>query len=428
MKIPFPKPRPAGIFAMLAAALCFVSGFPRKEPVLTLAAALFAVCLAYCFVSVFLLALVHGKNAAALRAHIVPEKTPVNGSAALRLSRRIYFFELPGVLIRYKLCLATKDGKTIENVFGGSFFKKAGAEFTVSRRGAYYGAYDELAIQDIFGFFRRPLGLYRGENERLLALPAPAETYPQLLSVTGGTEGRGKTIFRKTDDFTEQRPYIPGDDPRRINWKLYAHAGELFIRQEEREPPPHSRFVLLIDTEADPSLYSASEGALAVDVLCSAALALLLERTASGGDALFGFTGGGIIRMTGGMAELSAPLAYPARAVPASGFHASPPVRKGRLSTLQPVPAGGQRLPDIPAFAAPLGVLVLALARRPEISSVTSLQNFVEKNGGDASIVFFYGNENQKNAAEGSAILFNRRPGVKAFAARDNRGFTPRVW
>jgi uncharacterized protein (DUF58 family) len=395
MKIPFPKPRLAGIFAVFAAALCFVSGFPRKEPVLTLAAALFAVCLAYCFTAVFLLALVHKKNAGALRAHIVPEKTPAQCGAALRLSRQIYFFQLPCVLIRYKLLLATKDGKAIESVFGGSFFKKADAEFTVSRRGAYYGVYDELVIQDIFGFFRRPLKLYQIENERLLALPVPAETCPPALSATGGTEGRSGTIFRKTDDFTEQRPYIPGDDPRRINWKLYAHAGELFIRQQDREPQPHSRFILLIDTEADPSLYSASEGAAAVDALCSAALALLLEHTAQGGEALFGFTGGGITRMTGGVPELSTRLAYPAR------------------ETL----GGGKKLPDLPAFAAPAGILVLALARSPKTSN-TGLQNFVEKNAGDMRIVFSYDNENQKNAAEADAILFNQRSGTKAFAAR----------
>jgi uncharacterized protein (DUF58 family) len=394
MKIPFPKLRPAGIFAVVTSALCLTSGIPRKEPVLALAAALFAVSIAYCFLAVFLLALVHRKNACALRAYIVPQKTPVQSSAALRLSRRIYFFQFPAVLIRYKMYLSTKDGKTIENIFDGLFFKKADAEFAVLRRGAYYGAYDEIVIQDIFGFFRLSLKLYRGKNERLLALPVPAETYPQLLAAMGGTEGRGEAVFRKTDDFTEQRPYIPGDDPRRINWKLYAHAGELFIRQQDREPPPHSRFVLLIDTESDDSLYSAEEGAAAVDGLCGAALSLLLEHTSRGGAALFGFTGGGITGMTGGLPELSAPLAYPARA------------------------ADGQRLPDLPALAAPAGVLVLALARRPGIFSNTGLQNFIEKNAGGVRIVFSYGNEKQKNAAEGSAILFNRRSGVKAFAAR----------
>jgi hypothetical protein len=224
----------------------------------------------------------------------------------------------------------------------------------------------------------------------------PAETYPQLLAVTGGTEGRGDAAFRKTDDFTEQRPYIPGDDPRRINWKLYAHAGELFIRQQDREPPPHSRFVLLIDTEADPSLYSASEGAAAIDALCSAALSLLLERAEYGGEALFGFTGGGITGMAGGVPEFSEPLAYPACTVLGDG----------------------QRLPDIPAFAAHIGILVMALARRPGISSNTGLQNFVKKNHGDTHILFFYSNENQKNAAEGDAILFNRISCVKAFATK----------
>jgi uncharacterized protein (DUF58 family) len=398
MKMAFPKPHRAGIFAMSVAVLCFVSGILRNEPVLTLSATLFAVSLAYCFLSVFLLTLFHKKNAAALRAYIVPTKTPVQGSATLRLSKQSYFFQLPAVLIRYKLRLATKDCKTIENVFDGSFFKNISAEFAVSQRGAYYGVYDEIVIQDIFGFFRRSIKLYQGKDERLLVLPVPSETHPQLLAVTGGTEGRGDAVLRKTDDFTEQRPYIPGDDPRRINWKLYAHAGELFIRQQDREPPPHSRLVLLIDTEADPYLYSTSEGAVAVDALCSAALSLLLERAEHGGEMLLGFTGGGITGITGGVPELSEPLAYPARTVLGSG----------------------QRLPDIPAFAAHIGILVLALARRPRISSNAGLQDFVEKNHSDTHILFFYSNENQKNAAEGDAILFNRISGVRAFVAKSS--------
>ncbi|MDR0383376.1 MAG: DUF58 domain-containing protein, partial [Spirochaetaceae bacterium] len=275
MKIPFPKPRPAGFFALFTASFCFAAGLPRNEPVLALSGVLFAVCLAYCFLSVFLLALIHKKNVAALRTSIVPEKVPINGRVALRLSQKIYFFQLPAVLIRYKLLLSTKDNKKIECFFGSSFFKNAEAEFMALRRGAYYGAHDELAIQDVLGFFYRPLKLYQGIGERLLALPSPAESCPPMPAVAGGADGRSETASRKTDDLTEQRPYIPGDDPRRINWKLYAHAGELFIRQEERSPP-RSRFILLIDTEADASLYSESEGAAAVDALCRAALSLFL--------------------------------------------------------------------------------------------------------------------------------------------------------
>ena len=36
-------------------------------------------------------------------------------------------------------------------------------------------------------------------------------------------------------EFLEYRPYIPGDDPMRIDWKLYARSDRLFIKEFEDE-------------------------------------------------------------------------------------------------------------------------------------------------------------------------------------------------
>ncbi|HPO49648.1 MAG TPA: DUF58 domain-containing protein [Spirochaetota bacterium] len=38
-------------------------------------------------------------------------------------------------------------------------------------------------------------------------------------------------------DFFDNRKYYPGDDVRRMNWKVFAHINELCIRQEEKIPP-----------------------------------------------------------------------------------------------------------------------------------------------------------------------------------------------
>jgi hypothetical protein len=122
---------------------------------------------------------------------------------------------------------------------------------------------------------------------------------------------------------------------------------------------------------------------------------LFLENAASGGEALFGFTGGDIKSMTGGAAELATPLAYPARCALDSG----------------------QRLPDIPVLFAPCVILVFALSRGAG-KRKSSLQNFIEKNRGAVRILFSCDSENQKNAAEGAAVLFNRLPGVSASATR----------
>lgn len=51
----------------------------------------------------------------------------------------------------------------------------------------------------------------------------------------------------RNDDHIETRPYHPGDDMRRINWRMYAHTGDLFVRIGEEVPPPAKAMRLLID-------------------------------------------------------------------------------------------------------------------------------------------------------------------------------------
>ncbi|MDR2659094.1 MAG: DUF58 domain-containing protein [Spirochaetaceae bacterium] len=394
MNMPFPKPRYIGIFSLCIAVFSFTAGFLRKEPVLPLIGAVFIACLAYCFLSVFFLALIHRKKAAVLSVKIIPEKINIHENVTAFLSQKIIFFQMPGILIRYKLLLATKDNKKIEYIFKGNFFKKTSADFPAERRGAYYGIYDNLIFQDIFGFFYSVLKLPHDSGERLLVMPSPAEFVPAARYLASGTARRSETEIRRTDDLTEQRPYIPGDDPRRINWKLYSHAGELFVRQEEREPPPHSQFILLIDTYADSNLYSADKGVAAVDALCSIALSLLIEKTASGTEVLFSYTGGVI--KSGISAEL---LSYPACTMPDCG----------------------QKLPAISAFPGACSILIMALART-NLKEDTNLHEFIKGRGGSQviQVMFFYNSEKLKSYAEASAIIFNRISGVQAFAA----GFT----
>ncbi|MFK7887850.1 MAG: DUF58 domain-containing protein [Gammaproteobacteria bacterium] len=49
-------------------------------------------------------------------------------------------------------------------------------------------------------------------------------------------------------EFNQYRPYEPGDDPRQLDWKLYARSDKLFIRQSERES--HVKVRVVLDTSA----------------------------------------------------------------------------------------------------------------------------------------------------------------------------------
>ena len=57
---------------------------------------------------------------------------------------------------------------------------------------------------------------------------------------------------RRSEELLEARKYYPGDDVRRLNWKVFAHLDELFLRIGEEVPPPESRILFVLDTTANP--------------------------------------------------------------------------------------------------------------------------------------------------------------------------------
>lgn len=56
-------------------------------------------------------------------------------------------------------------------------------------------------------------------------------------------QGTGSSI-----DFQDQRPYLPGDDPRHINWQAYARTGNYTMKLYRQEVTP--RVDLLLDLSA----------------------------------------------------------------------------------------------------------------------------------------------------------------------------------
>ncbi len=88
---------------------------------------------------------------------------------------------------------------------------------------------------------------------------------------TGQWTGKGSGA---SIDFQDHRPYLPGDDPRHIDWAAYARSGNYIMKLYREEVSP--RVDLLIDTSAsmhlDPAkrdrmlelLYFCIESALAI--------------------------------------------------------------------------------------------------------------------------------------------------------------------
>jgi len=398
-------PRPMGIFILLIIILAFIAGALRQEWALVLAGAVFLALWLYCLILTLLLALIHRRRARRAFIRVNPREVAAGdqteaayseGETAAPQGRII---QLPGILVRCRLLLATKDGRRIRYDFNPAV--SAPHFCTVEKRGAYFSAYDEFAVFDILGFFRFAFRLPAESGARLLASPRAADESPAVNARAGESMLKPEFSLQRTDNFIDHRPYVPGDDPRRINWKLFSHGGGLFVREGEHEPPPQSNLIILIDTEYDPLLYNKSEARRGIDMLCETALAAALACAESGMDVLTGYSGiagqtVGAIR-GGTAAELAASLAWPA-AIPLS--------------------AAG----ELPAAPNNCGILILTLPRSGAESS--SLDRFLNStahhrtgdNAQTIELLFVCDNARSEElaAAEVCVALYNQRPGVRA--------------
>jgi len=368
-----PRPRAMGVFVISLAVLALMGGKLRNELALTFLGTIFLVILIYCFLGVFFLGVINRKKSRSLSMFLSTETVSVGETAELCVKAgglppgRNYFLRLPAILVRCELFLSTADGRVIRHLTDPGV--ENSSSFKVCERGVYYGNRDSLVIFDAMGFFTLSLPFQQNDNPRLYAVPAPAEETIPLSLESSGTEKQNETNVRKSNELTDHRPYMPGDDPRRINWKLYSHAplGELFVREGAGLPPPDSRLLILIDGEADNSLYTLDEARRAVDLLCESALATALDFSRRGVEISIGWTGGKIM---GANETLCAEDLAVALAWPAAEQH-------------------GAELPVVPEGTA---ALVFAL---PRVSTNTSaLDRFLEKHGHESAppvnIVFMY--------------------------------------
>lgn len=269
------------------ALLSLGTGLYTKEIILTLTGALSLSILFWYLLSLWLLSQIYSKEAKTLRCTISPQDAPAGTPIQFQLSplgsSSVFRFSIPGIVSRYELKLRTADDKILSAAIplSPARVKTSFPRLTIgtdpASRGVYFTEFSQVALYDVFGFYRFSIPLRHHRAEELILRPKPAQDGIPLTFHSGGSTRREEQTYQRTEELTEHRPYIPGDDPRRINWKLFGHSGDLFIRQGEQEPPPIAEYVLVLDTSVDYSLYSQEEGRLLVDRLCEEALAIALD-------------------------------------------------------------------------------------------------------------------------------------------------------
>ena len=109
------------------------------------------------------------------------------------------------------------------------------------------------------------------------------------LVVEGYLAGRHKSPGRGGSlEFAEHRPYVPGDDLRRVDWKVYGRTDRWYVRESEQET--NLRATLVLDASASMGFASGElPSKWAYGRVLAAALAwLLLAQQDAVGLATFG--------------------------------------------------------------------------------------------------------------------------------------------
>jgi uncharacterized protein (DUF58 family) len=82
--------------------------------------------------------------------------------------------------------------------------------------------------------------------------------------------------FGASIDFAEHRGYVPGDDIRRVDWRLYARTDKYYVKQYEADT--NTNFVVLFDVSKSMSFASQGISKLEYGSYVAACLAYLAHR------------------------------------------------------------------------------------------------------------------------------------------------------
>ncbi len=112
---------------------------------------------------------------------------------------------------------------------------------------------------------------------RLAALPLHSR-----LPMLGNVSGRHQSPHRGSSiEFAEYRKYVPGDDPRRLDWRAYARSDRHYIKEFEADT--NLRLHLVVDSSASMGFTSSLASKFDFARKVAASLAYL---TIQGGDAV----------------------------------------------------------------------------------------------------------------------------------------------
>lgn len=157
-------------------------------------------------------------------------------------------FLLPGFVVYFSYILTWRNHRSIRvecRLIGRKNSRVI--EILAEKRGDYHSDIALLIYRDVLGFTRGSIPL--NVEERVRIFPDSVTAADNIRRLEEGGEATEFVKRRRlSEERLEVRKYYPGDDPRRLNWKVYAHLGELFFRVGEETQPPESRILVILDS------------------------------------------------------------------------------------------------------------------------------------------------------------------------------------
>lgn len=196
------------------------------------------------------------------------EFSPVVVEAGESVEERFHFERVPvppGFNLRVHQALPARLATESRHVVGNDVSLQ---RITLSRalrrtpRGSYHIGAADIAYSDLFGLVR--VNVAQAASAKLKVLPrlhtvVLGET-PRVLAPEEGV----LSILRRmpTDDHFRFRDYVPGDDTRRIHWKLSVKLGRLQVRLPETVPVVRRKVRLVLDNHLPAMLATGDEAEL----------------------------------------------------------------------------------------------------------------------------------------------------------------------
>jgi uncharacterized protein (DUF58 family) len=207
-------------------------------------------------------------------------------AATAELNAELPRFRVPGIKIRFEILLHWSGREPLHltsDLHGGR--NRQVFEFSPTYRGSYQSREVNIALSDLLGFTRYPVALPLAERLRVFPAVQP-EVARRPPSLEGGQEETRRKRQRRSEELLEVRKYFPGDDIRKVHWKVFAHTSELFLRIGEETPPPESRFLVILDS-APTQVVPKRIGADYLDTLVENCAATVLEVLTRGYQVFF---------------------------------------------------------------------------------------------------------------------------------------------